>query len=155
MPKRHVDWNMGKKYGQGWLRGIAEQEADMSDEFHLSGMTYREFCGLLETNGRVTLRNGRYPMVNLILSLVKKESYYLHPIADKFIWGRFDTWRNGTAIKLIWEGYSAQSLIRKLLPYMLQESMRRKALKALMWIPKGGAKDITGGMTDLEELSVW
>jgi len=146
---------MSPKYGLGWVRGVAETETAFRKQYHLNGITYRELCGLFTEHGRVTLRNNRYPMMMMVVSLVKPEEFfYIHAIAEKFMWVRFEAWRKGTAIRLIWEGFTAQNLIRKLLPYMSQGTMRQKALKALQWTPKGGVSAVEDN-SDLANISAW
>lgn len=143
-------------YGRGWQRGVSETEADYKQWYHLNGITYPELCRLIISKGRVTLRNNSYPMVMLVLSLMKEdEFYYIFPILQKLKWSRFEQWSNATAVRFIWQGYSAQILLRKILQYMPEGSMRQKALKALRWTPKGGQSEVKSEADSLGDVSVW
>lgn len=158
MPRRHVNWNMGKMYGRGWQKGVAETESDYKEWYHLDGITYPELYKLLVDKGRVTLRNNKYPMVMLVLSLAKEEEfYYILPIGQKFMWSRIDGLSSGRHIRIIWQGFQAQVLLRKLLRYMPSGSMKQKTLKALRWTPKakeGGQSELT--VSDRpEDISAW
>ena len=158
MPRRSADWNMSPKYARGYQRGVEETEKDYKQWYHLDEVTYSKLCELLVNKGRVTLRNNKYPMVMLVLSLVKEdEFYYILPIAKKLKWSRFDQWANATAVRFIWQGYSAQILLRKLLRYIPNGDMKQKALKALRWVPRakeGGKSELTASDSP-EDISVW
>ena len=154
MTKRRVTWNMGKMYGRGHQQGCAETESDYSEWYHLKGITYPELYKLIQEKGRITLRNNVYPLVMLTLSLGEKDDfYYILPIAQKLHWSFFQERSKGTKILLVWQGYRAQILLRKVLKYVTDEGVKSKILKALRWTPKGG-KDIREE-SDLESAAIW
>ncbi len=156
MPRRHVNWNMGKMYGRGWQRGVAETETDYKEWYHLGGITYPELYKLLADKGKVALRNNRYPMVMLILSLAKEgEFYYIFPIGQKFMWSRIDGLSSGRHIRIVWQGFQAQVLLRKLLRYMPNGDMKQKTLKALRWTPKGGKSEVDKMLDKPDDISAW
>ena len=146
---------MGKMYGRGWQRGVSDTEADYKEWYHLNGITYSELCKLIVEKGKITLRNNRYPMVMLVLSLaVDDEFYYIFPIGQKLIWSRIDGLSSGRHIRIVWQGFQAQILLRKLLRYIPEGSIRQKALKALKWTPKGGQGEIDV-VDDPDKVSAW
>ena len=153
MPRRHVDWNMGKMYGRGWLRGIAEAEADCREQ-HQRKMTYPRLCRFIIEKGRVSLRNNTYPIVSLPLSLVSDDVYLIRPIGEKIDWSFIKAWSHSSAILLVWQGDNAQVLLRKILQYIPESGMRQLALKALRWAPKGGTSEVEP-MDDPEGVSGW
>ena len=156
MPRRSADWNMSPKYSQGWQRGVSETEKDYNQWYHLDGITYPKLYKLLADKGRVALRNNKYPMVMLILSLAKEEEfYYIFPIGQKFMWSRIDGLSNGKHIRIVWQGFQAQVLLRKLLRYMPDGDMKQKTLKALRWVPKGGKNAVDKMSDNLEDIVVW
>lgn len=145
---------MGKKYGQGWTRGVEDTEAEYKRDYHLNGITYSEIYQLIEERGKVALRRNTYPIVVLNLSMLSDDFYLIKPIGNKHIWSRFQQWAKGTTIQLIWEGENAQVLIRKILRYMGEETeIKLKALQALRWLPrKGGAPEPE---VEIDKISIW
>lgn len=150
---RKITWNMGKKYAQGWEQGVAEQLAEDERRFHVR-ITYPEILRLVQDHGRIALRKNTYPIVMLSLFMLSDNFYYIKAIGKKHMWSRFQQWAKGTIIQIVWEGENAQSLIRKLIRYMNEETeMKMKALHALRWLPRrGGAPEPE---IDLSDISQW
>lgn len=154
MARRRVTWEMGKKYGQGWSMGMAQAEADYREQYHLDGITFPEFLTQIRGKGKITLRHNSYPMILLRLSLINDDVYLIRPIAEKHRWTRLSQWSGGDTVLFVWEGLNAQLLIRRLLRY-LNDDERGTALKALKWIPKGGAREAVIPESQPEDISTW